>query len=208
MKYFVTSLLLGLLLSGCGSLRQQGQNEPVWPYPEPPVVEDDGRYHRGSRSREQTAPDTATSDTKPFGTRPWGGPAQPLPEEPEAVPSFSGPKNLRDDAGPAAIALADQAAALRNQGDLQGAAAQLERALRIEPRNAFLWLLLGQIHLEQADTDQARQMAHRARSLASGNPYVLGPAWRIAEAAWRAEGDAAQAEDAARSAEQAELSQT
>ncbi|WP_348675456.1 tetratricopeptide repeat protein [uncultured Abyssibacter sp.] len=203
MKHFVTSLLLGLLLGGCGTLRQEGQREPVWPYPEPPVVGDDsGAY--GDRGRTRSS----SRETAPVESRPWGE-AEPLPpSEPEAIPSFSGPRNLRDVAGPAAIALADQAAAQRQQGDLQGAAAQLERALRIEPRNAFLWLLLGQIHLEQADTDQARQMARRARALASSNPYVLGPAWRIAEAAWRAEGNQAEAAEAARAAEQAELSQT
>lgn len=195
--------LLTCLLSACGSLRQQGQREPVWPYPEPPVVEDTRSEREPQR---QSAPWTRPSEPDPSPEVNDWPEATPIPEP--SVPEFSGPRNLRDVAGPAAIALADQAATQRAQGDLQGAAAQLERALRIEPRNPFLWLLLGQIHLEQSDTEQARQMARRARSLASGNPYVTGPAWRIAEAAWRAEGHTDQADQAARSAEQAERSQT
>lgn len=202
MKQLLTVTMCGLVLTACGTLRQEGQREPVWPYPEPPVVED---AERETTRRRQPSPWEQTPAPEPVNPEPWGEPT-PIPES--EPPVFTGPRNLRDQAGPAAIALADQASTQRAQGDLSGAAAQLERALRIEPRNPFLWLLLGQIHLEQADTDQARQMSRRARSLASGNPYVEGPAWRIAEAAWRAEGDTNQAEQAAQAAEQAELAQT
>ncbi|MEC9407485.1 MAG: tetratricopeptide repeat protein [Pseudomonadota bacterium] len=202
MKPLFLITLLSCLLSACGTLRQEGQREPVWPYPEPPVVDD---ADQTPARRQSPAPWEQPAEPRPIDPEPWEE-ATPIPA-PER-PAFTGPRNLRDQAGPAALALADQAATQRAQGDLSGAAAQLERALRIEPRNPFLWLLLGQIHLEQSDPEQARQMARRARSLASGNPYVDAPAWRIAEAAWRVEGNTQQAEESARAAEQAELSQT
>jgi Flp pilus assembly protein TadD len=55
-------------------------------------------------------------------------------------------------------------------GDYALATASLERALRINPRDAELWLELGRIKLAQGDLAQAESMARRALSLAGSDP--------------------------------------
>jgi tetratricopeptide (TPR) repeat protein len=51
-------------------------------------------------------------------------------------------------------------------GQYPQAAADIERALRIEPRNAYLWLELGKIRLATGDRQQAIALAQKALSMA------------------------------------------
>jgi len=55
------------------------------------------------------------------------------------------------------------------QGDFDQASASLERALRIEPQNALVWHLLGQIRMHQARYPEAIAMANKSNNFASGN---------------------------------------
>ena len=57
-------------------------------------------------------------------------------------------------------------------GDLGAAAADIERALRLEPAQPRLWLELGELRLRQGQRDQARNMARKALTLA-GTDEVL-----------------------------------
>jgi len=57
-------------------------------------------------------------------------------------------------------------------GRLVQAAATLERALRIEPRNPRLWHELARVRLRQGDTAQAANLAARSNSFA-GNDAAL-----------------------------------
>ncbi|HEY8432611.1 MAG TPA: tetratricopeptide repeat protein [Sandaracinaceae bacterium] len=75
-------------------------------------------------------------------------------------------------AAPAAVALLEQSRSQRAAGSLTAAASSIERALRIDPNNALLWLELGEIKLEDGDPQQAEQMARKALTLASGDPAV------------------------------------
>jgi hypothetical protein len=52
------------------------------------------------------------------------------------------------------------------------AAASIERALRIEPRQPVLWLELGTIRLKEGNAAQAESMARKALSLANGDPAI------------------------------------
>lgn len=54
-------------------------------------------------------------------------------------------------------------------GDYALALADIERAIRIEPRNPYLWLELGEIHLARNDPRQAATMARKARSVAGSD---------------------------------------
>lgn len=86
-------------------------------------------------------------------------------------------------------------------GDLRTAAAQLERALRIAPRDAELWLALAKVRFRQGDAVQAEQMGLRAVQLAPTQPAVQREAWEVIAAARELRGDragAAQAREAAR----------
>src|SRR5688572_12786661 len=59
-----------------------------------------------------------------------------------------------------------------SSGKLGSAAASLERALRIEPRNPRLWHELAQVRLRQADYTQAESLAARSNTYA-GNDAEL-----------------------------------
>ena len=54
-------------------------------------------------------------------------------------------------------------------GRLANAAASIERALRIEPRNPRLWNELARVRLQQRDYGQAEATAARSNSFAGGD---------------------------------------
>ena len=70
----------------------------------------------------------------------------------------------------------------------QQALALLERALRIEPRNAALWHYLGLANLALGNDAQAEAMAAKSRSLAAGNRTLRTRNDRLMSAALRAQG--------------------
>ena len=68
---------------------------------------------------------------------------------------------------PAVVALAQGAARFRIEGDHAHAAASLERALRIEPRNARLWYELARVRCQQQRYTECESMAQRSSALNS-----------------------------------------
>lgn len=70
-------------------------------------------------------------------------------------------------------------------GDYALAMADIERAIRIEPRNPYLWLELGEIHLARGDSRQAVAMARKAMSLAGQDRAAKAAAERLLERAAR-----------------------
>jgi Flp pilus assembly protein TadD len=65
--------------------------------------------------------------------------------------------------------LMDSARKDASAGRLGSAAASLERALRIEPRNPRLWHELAVIRLRQADYSQAESLAARSNTYAGAD---------------------------------------
>src|SRR6266568_7642422 len=74
--------------------------------------------------------------------------------------------------------LLDGARADAAAGRLANAAASLERALRIEPRNPRLWQELARVRLKQGDYAQAESTAARSNSWAGGARAALEAAER------------------------------
>lgn len=64
------------------------------------------------------------------------------------------------------LALLDQASKMEASGNPEKAAATLERALRIEPRNARLWHRLAVIRYQQGQYTQAESLAAKSSTLA------------------------------------------
>ena len=92
----------------------------------------------------------------------------------------------------AAIAgLLDDARADAEAGRLTNAAASLERALRIEPRNPRLWQELARVRLKQGEYAQAESTAARSNSWAGGDSRLRAENWRLIAQAREARGDAA-----------------
>jgi cytochrome c-type biogenesis protein CcmH/NrfG len=92
---------------------------------------------------------------------------------------------------PAVIALLDQAEHQANAGELESAAASLERAIRIDPRNAVLWYHLATLRLAQGESAQAEQLAVKSNSLASGDTAQQARNWRLIAQSRRAQNNPA-----------------
>ena len=104
---------------------------------------------------------------------------------PQAVrPSPGGAENAATEnatprSGSAVVALLDNAGQQTRSGNLDGAAAALERALRLEPRNAEIWSRLAGIRLQQSQFDQAINLASKSNTLAGNNPTLMARNNRI-----------------------------
>ena len=75
-------------------------------------------------------------------------------------------------------------------GRLANAAASLERALRIEPRNPRLWQELARVRLKQGDYAQAEGVAARSNSWAGADNRLRAENWRLIAESRAARGDA------------------
>ncbi len=81
-------------------------------------------------------------------------------------------------------------------GQHEQAAAGLERALRIEPSNAYLWQHLAAVRLDQGKSQQAEQFAAKSNSVAGDSAPLRLRNWRIIAEARRLGGDIAGAREA------------
>jgi|SRR5690606_17385848 len=70
--------------------------------------------------------------------------------------------------------LYDQAMNYAYAGDYDQAEATLERGLRIEPNNPYLWFELARLSADYGNVKKARELASRAQSLTGGDRYLQG----------------------------------
>ena len=109
-----------------------------------------------------------------------GEPAPEPEQQPgriEAPPQASG--------GGAVVALLDRADDYRQAGDISNEAATIERALRIDPKNARLWHRLAEARLDQGQAQQAEQLALKSNALSAGNTRLQASNWQlVARARW------------------------
>ena len=99
--------------------------------------------------------------------------APPAPAEPLPAPRTAPPVS------PASQALLSQSRAHQAAGRWGQAAASIERALRIEPRQPVLWLELGTIRLKEGDFAQAESIGRKALSLATGDAALTARAEQL-----------------------------
>ena len=123
------------------------------------------------------------------------GPEQKPEQAPPASPAPPPQKENVAVAGLMDSARADTAA-----GNLAGAAASLERALRIEPRNPRLWHELARVRLKQGQFAQAESVAARSNSWAAEDRVLRAENWRLIAQSRDARGDAEGAKAALESA--------
>jgi Tfp pilus assembly protein PilF len=107
-------------------------------------------------------------------------PEQPPPVAPAPPPAK---ENI------AVAGLMETARADAASGSLAGAAASIERALRIEPRNARLWHELARVRLKQGQHAQAENVAARSNSWAGDDRALRAENWRLIAESRRARGD-------------------
>lgn len=112
-------------------------------------------------------------------------PMQPNAPTPEPVPPAEAAR-----AETVAIAsLMESAQANTQAGRLANAAASLERALRIEPRNPRVWQELARVRLAQGDYMQVEGLAARSNTWARDDPALRAENWRLIAKAREARGD-------------------
>lgn len=102
---------------------------------------------------------------RPDNNEPFVG---PLPSRP-ATPQDAEQPAPRPSATSSLMQSVDQAI---SSGELERAAAITERALRISPRDADMWLRLAEIRLMQQRFDEAKGLVQRAQRFISGDPAL------------------------------------
>ena len=112
-------------------------------------------------------------------------PAPPPEIPPAAEPLPPAPVRERT-LNPAATTLVAQAQTQAAAGNYAVAAANLERALRIEPDSAQIWLEMGRLRQAEGNYPQAENMARKALSLATGDRRSQADAWRLIADSYRA----------------------
>jgi tetratricopeptide (TPR) repeat protein len=95
------------------------------------------------------------------------------------------------------VALINRANQETAAGRHDTAAASLERAIAIEPGNAWLWHRLASARLAGGRVEDAASLAARSTALAIGDAALQARNWRLIADVHRQRGD----EDAARDAE-------
>lgn len=134
------------------------------------------------------------------GAEPVPRPEQRTPQiaayTPPAMPTYARPAPNR-----AVEMLSARADDQRRSGDLVGASASLERALRIAPDDALLWNRLARVRLDQGRYDLVAQLAAKSNSLADPADTDLRRAnWTLIATARDAQGDPVGAREARRRA--------
>jgi predicted Zn-dependent protease len=119
---------------------------------------------------------------------PSPSPVENIPVEPAPKPAVS--------ASQAVVSLVDRARIDASAGQREAAGASLERALRIEPRNPWLWHELAQLRLSQGQYVQAISLSQKSMSFSGQDRSLRALNWRVIGNARVAQGDVSGAEQA------------
>ncbi len=111
-------------------------------------------------------------------------------------PSAANDRLVTKPQSPAVIALMGEAENQRQVGNLDSAVATVERAVRIEPRNAKLWHQLAVLRLQQDKPRLALDLAKKSNTLGRGDRQLIRENWLLISSARRMLGDDAGAERA------------
>jgi predicted Zn-dependent protease len=140
-----------------------------------------------------TPPGAISSSTAPSGEQQLQQPQQPGVAEPfviEPVQRASMSENR------AVVSLLEQAQSESGAGKHDAAGASLERALRIEPRNPWVWTELAEVRLAEGQYAQAITLARKSNSFSGGKRRVQAENWQVIGKARVAQGDSTGADEA------------
>ncbi|MFC5695068.1 tetratricopeptide repeat protein [Pseudomonas sp. GCM10022186] len=126
-----------------------------------------------------------------YGTPGYSVPnySAPAPSMPSGIPSSGGGLSADEQLDGPVLALLTTAQQQQGGGDLNGAAASLERAQRIAPREPQVLLRLAEVRLAQGDAAQAEQFARRALTYANGRPAMQASLWDLIARSRERQGD-------------------
>lgn len=119
----------------------------------------------------------------------------PPPDSPAMTPAPE-PKAFNLMAPPAVVALQTDIEENLKTGSYAEAAASLERAIRIQPKNPELWHVLADVRLKQQQPGLAEDLAKKSNLLAKGNLELIRSNWTVIAESRRLKGDSAGASEA------------
>jgi len=112
----------------------------------------------------------------------------PPPPPPPPPPSFE-PLESFAPLSPAVNALALASNQNSQSGNIEAATAAMERAIRIEPRNATLYYKLALLRLKESKPRLAEDLAKKAALLASNDAQLKKHSWLLVARAREMQGD-------------------
>jgi hypothetical protein len=145
--------LVGLVVVLTGCVTEQQQPYPRTPAPVPPTTQTRPQYPSPTQPAPQPIPQTPA-------------PAQPQPQQPKPQSTVT-------------LALQNEAERAATAGDLPKAIQILERAIRIQPDSAQLWIELARCHLQEGNAAQAEQFARKALLFTGGRYDLEQQAWVV-----------------------------
>jgi tetratricopeptide (TPR) repeat protein len=153
--------------------------EPIEIEPEPVVPE---------QEQESFTPE---KEEEPFALKPIQRPVilAPKPEFSTPPPPPFQPLESFPPLSPAVNALASAANQNSQSGNIEAATATIERAIRIEPRNATLYYKLALLRLKQSKPRLAEDLAKKAALLASTDTQLKKHSWLLVARAREMQGD-------------------
>jgi hypothetical protein len=173
-------MLSGLLLAvvGCSPAVRQGPPAPIIgpggsgaPGPASPGNVEVTPLKPAEITPVEQAPVQTYQRPEPASPQDSGVTREPVPAvqaggaERETVAMATPPRSMSK----AVKTLLQQAELQRSSGDLTGAAATLERALRIEPESAYVWNRLAHVRAEQGQAGLAGELAAKSNAFAGGD---------------------------------------
>ena len=125
--------------------------------------------------------------------------AKPYVKPPAPQPSpqqHSNTVNSSSSANAAVTSLVSSADNSIKHGDYRAASAAIERALRLDPKNADLWHRLAQVRLRQSEYAQVESLSLKSNALSNGNKPLMARNWSLIGKARRLRGDGVGADEA------------
>ena len=135
------------------------------------------------------APTVAEPTQEPVISPPKPAFVEPPPPAPVSAPPHFAPLESFAPLSPAVGALALAANQSSKSGDIEAATTTIERAIRIEPRNATLYYKLAVLKLKQSKPRLAEDLAKKAVLLATNDPQLKKHSWLLVARAREIQGD-------------------
>lgn len=136
------------------------------------------------------------SHTGEGGDSDWTATVRPLGDSSPSATPLPAPRTQTvaggagESVNPAVVSLLNTANAQSRSGDYARAAATLERAIAIEPANAWLWHRLAVTRLNEGRLEQAAGLAAKSNALPGADRALQAGNWKVIAEVRRRQGDA------------------
>ena len=173
--------------NGVGNPPVNNNGAPIFATPTP------GAYIPNTAPETSIPTKTSTTNTQ---TSSYIPPSTQTPNTDTAA----APAATTSSSGSAVQTLLNDAKQAAANNQLDKAAGSLERAVRLEPRNASIWYDLAQVRLHQGQYTKAETLAQKSIGFSGGNSALIKKNWNLISLSKQAQGDTAGAEAAKKKA--------